>query len=124
MEWRLAHGGEGPVGAKRELIASETKEELGSMAVDAYASKEQMLQELGGLLEAAAEDARGGRGGGGWGGGGAAEGGAAPEQRVVQLKLSVLNYHAAVYVAKQVAEEQGDEQAKMLAQQSRRRPRE
>jgi hypothetical protein len=60
MEWRLAHGGEGPVGAKRELIASETKEELGSMAVDAYVSKEQMLQELGGLLEAAAEDARGG----------------------------------------------------------------
>jgi hypothetical protein len=43
---------------------------------------------------------------------------------VVQLKLSVLNYHAAVSVAKQVAEEQGDEQAKMLAQQSRRRPRE
>ena len=87
------------------------------MAVDAYTSKKQVQQELGGLLEAAAEDARGGV---------AEEAGEEvarlrEEQRVVQLKLSVLSYHAAVYATKQVAEEQGDEQAKMLAQQIRRR---
>jgi hypothetical protein len=117
--------------ARRELkrTLSETEEELGSMAVDAYASKKQVLQELGGLLEAAeaaAEDA---------GEGVAEEAGEEvarlrEEQRVAQLKLADLSYHAAVYVAKQVlemrvalqaAEKQGDEQAKMLAQQSRRR---
>jgi hypothetical protein len=110
--------------ARRELkrTLSETEEELGSMAVDAYASKKQVLQELGGLLEAAeaaAEDA----------GEGVAEEAAEEAARGTaeagrsQLPRRGVRRQTGARDARgaQAAEKQGDEQAKMLAQQSRRR---